>query len=249
MTNMQLPHSASSRHQGEALISARGVVKEFGRGDAKIRVLFGIDLDLYAGETTFIVGESGSGKTTLISILSAILTPEAGSVEVMGRDLTRDRASSLARFRRDSIGFVFQQFNLLPPLTATENASIPLLAARVPRREAQRRARALLDRLGIGPQSDSLPNTLSGGQQQRVAIARALVHEPRIVVCDEPTASLDAKAGREVMTLLRDIAVQPGRAVLIVTHDNRIFQYADRIIGLEDGRLISERRNHGEKVA
>jgi putative ABC transport system ATP-binding protein len=227
---------------GEALVTARGVVKEFGRGEAKVRILFGIDLDLFAGETTFIVGESGSGKTTLISILSAILTPDEGTVKALGRDLTGGKVSVLAQFRRDSIGFVFQQFNLLPPLTATENAAIPLLAAGVPRKEAERRARVLLDQLGIGRQADRLPNALSGGQQQRVAIARALVHEPKIVVCDEPTASLDANAGREVMEILHSIAAQPGRAVVIVTHDTRTFHYADRIVRLEDGKITSDRR-------
>jgi putative ABC transport system ATP-binding protein len=228
--------------RGETLVKARGIVKEFGRGEAKVRVLFGIDLDIYAGETTLIVGESGSGKTTLISILSAILTPEQGTVEALGSNLTAGKVSSLASFRRDSIGFVFQQFNLLPPLTATENAAIPLLAAGKPRREAEHCARELLQRLGIGAQAKRLPSELSGGQQQRVAIARALVHDPRIVVCDEPTASLDANAGQDVMGLLHDIAAQPGRAVLIVTHDTRTFHYADRIVRLEDGRISSDRR-------
>jgi putative ABC transport system ATP-binding protein len=242
MTDAAPTPAAVGHPHGEVLVRARGIVKTFGHGEAKVTVLFGIDLDLYAGETTFIVGESGSGKTTLISILSAILTPEAGTVAALGHDLTGGKVSSLAKFRRDSIGFVFQQFNLLPPLTATENAAIPLLAAGLPRREAERRARELLQQLGIGPQADRLPNAMSGGQQQRVAIARALVHNPRIVVCDEPTASLDAKAGQEVMAILHDIAAQPGRAVLIVTHDTRTFHYADRIVGLEDGRIISDRR-------
>lgn len=242
MTDPTPTAQTPSRPHGEAVIRARGIVKAFGRGEAKVTVLHGIDLEIFAGETTFIVGESGSGKTTLLSILSAILTPEEGMVEALGCDLTGGKVSSLALFRRVSIGFVFQQFNLLPPLTATENAAIPLLAAGVPRREAERRARALLERLGIGPQADHLPNQLSGGQQQRVAIARALVHDPRIVVCDEPTASLDAKAGQDAMGLLHDVAAQPGRAVVIVTHDTRTYHYADRIVSLEDGRITSDRR-------
>jgi len=229
--------------EGGPIISARGIVKEFGRGEARIRVLHGIDLDIQDGEMTFLIGESGSGKTTLISILSAILTADGGDVCALDRDISRARVAQLARFRREGVGFVFQQFNLLPVLTALENASVPLLAAGVPRKIAEGRARPLLDRLGIGAQANKLPNHLSGGQQQRVAIARALIHEPRIVVCDEPTASLDAKSGQAVMDLLREIAVQPGRAVMVVTHDARTYRYADRIICLEDGRITSDGRH------
>ena len=232
----------AAEQKGERLIQAAGVVKEFGSGEARVRVLDGIDLDIYAGETTFIVGESGSGKTTLISVLSAILTPESGLVEALGRHLTRRSVSSLSAFRRDSIGFVFQQFNLLPTLTALENASVPLLAAGVARREAEAQAFEMLKRLGLESQANKTPNEMSGGQQQRVSIARAIVHNPRIIVCDEPTASLDATSGRAVMELLQEVAVKPDRAVVIVTHDNRIYRYADRIIRLEDGRITSDRR-------
>jgi putative ABC transport system ATP-binding protein len=232
----------SAEQTSKRLIHAVGIVKEFGHGEARIRVLNEIDLDIFAGDTTFIVGESGSGKTTLISVLSAILTPEGGTVEVLGRMLTRQSVASLSAFRRDSIGFVFQQFNLLPTLTAVENASIPLLAAGVTRSHAELRAFDLLRRLGLESQANKTPNEMSGGQQQRVAIARALVHNPRIVVCDEPTASLDAKSGSAVMELLHEVAVHPDRAVVIVTHDTRIYHFANRIVRLEDGRITSDRR-------
>jgi putative ABC transport system ATP-binding protein len=229
-------------HDRKTVIRARGIIKDFGSGGAKIRVLHGIDLDIFGGEMTFLIGESGSGKTTFISILSAILTADGGEVEVFGEDISGTKISKLAKFRRETIGFAFQQFNLLPTLTALENASVALLAAGVSRKEAEAKAMAMLKRLGIETQAAKTPNQLSGGQQQRVAIARALVHEPRLVVCDEPTSSLDAKSGQAVIELLRDIAVQPDRAVLIVTHDARTYRFADRVIQLEDGRITSDRR-------
>lgn len=231
------------------LIRARGVSKSFGSGDARVQVLHGVDLDIFGGEITFLTGASGSGKTTLISILTAILTPDGGDISVLGRDVGRGRVSSLARFRRESVGFVFQQFNLLPTLTAVENASVPLLAAGVSRTIAEGKAKVLLERLGLSGQLRRLPNQMSGGQQQRVAIARALVHAPAIVVCDEPTASLDARSGQDVMDLLRTIALAPERAVLIVTHDARTYSYADRIVDLDDGRITSDRRNAAEEMA
>jgi putative ABC transport system ATP-binding protein len=217
-----------------------GVTKDFSVGDEVTRVLHGIDVSIKSGELTYLVGESGSGKTTLISIIAGILFPTTGTVGVFDTDLYKLTDSELARFRLGNIGFIFQQYNLLPTLTAAENAAVPLLAAGVKRADAVDRARALLDVLNIGPQADKYPKAMSGGQQQRVAIARALVHEPRLVVCDEPTAALDAKSGRRVMDLLRDVALAAGRAVIIVTHDNRIFDLADRILAMEDGRITSD---------
>lgn len=224
------------------LLAARGLVMEFGAGEARTRVLDDVDWEVGGGEMTFLVGESGSGKTTLISVLAGILTPTSGSVEAIGREITAMRGRELARFRRDKVGFVFQQFNLIPALTVAENAAIPLLAAGMSMREALLRVRPLLDRLEIGRFADRLPKLLSGGQQQRVAIARVLVHEPRLVICDEPTASLDARSGREVLELLRSAALEPERAVIIVTHDSRILEYADRITTIEDGRIVDDRR-------
>ena len=224
----------------ETAISARGVTRDFQAGQSTIRVLHGIDTDIRSGEMTYVVGESGSGKTTLISIMCGILYPTDGEVRVFGTDIYKLTDTELVNFRLTNIGFIFQQYNLIPSIDAAANAAVPLIAQGVPLDEARERAKMLLDRLNIGDQAEKLPRQLSGGQQQRVAIARALVHEPRLVVCDEPTAALDARSGRRVMDLLREVAVAPDRACIIVTHDNRIFDLADRIIVLEDGRITRD---------
>lgn len=221
-------------------ITINGIVKEFSAGSQMIRVLHGIDAEIRSGELTYLVGESGSGKTTMISIIAGILYPTDGSVSVFGQDIYSLTDNDLVRFRLSNIGFIFQQYNLIPTLTAAENASVPLVAAGMKRDEAVERGRQMLDKLNIADQAEKLPRQLSGGQQQRVAIARALVHEPRLVVCDEPTAALDAKSGRRVMDLLREVALAPERTVIIVTHDNRIFDLADRILVMEDGRITHD---------
>ena len=224
----------------EAAICTRGVTRDFKAGQNTITVLHGIDLDVRPGELTYLVGESGSGKTTLISIMCGILWPTLGDVRVFGTDIYALGDTELVEFRLQNIGFIFQQYNLIPSLDAASNASVPLIAQGMEREEARARAVAMLERLNIGDQAGKLTYQLSGGQQQRVAIARALVHEPRLVVCDEPTAALDAASGRRVMDLLRDVAVAPDRACVIVTHDNRIFDLADRILVLEDGRVTHD---------
>jgi putative ABC transport system ATP-binding protein len=224
-------------------ISVRGVAKDFPVGDDQIRVLHDINVDVNAGELTYLVGESGSGKTTLISIIAGILYPTEGRVQVFDTEIYDLSDNDLVRFRLANIGFIFQQYNLLPTLTAAENAAIPLIADGMKRTEAVERARVLLEKLNIANQADKYPRQLSGGQQQRVAIARALVHEPRLIVCDEPTAALDAKSGRRVMDLLREVALAEDRAVIIVTHDNRIFDLADRILAMEDGRITHDGRD------
>ncbi|QZD96343.1 ABC transporter ATP-binding protein [Qipengyuania gelatinilytica] len=218
-------------------ISTRGVTRDFKAGQQTITVLHGIDLDVKAGELTFLVGESGSGKTTLISIMCGILWPTLGEVKVFGTDIYDLSDDELVDFRLNNIGFIFQQYNLIPSIDAASNAAVPLIAQGMDRHDAREKAVAMLEKLNIGDQADKLPNQLSGGQQQRVAIARALVHEPRLVVCDEPTAALDAASGRRVMDLLREVAVAKDRACIIVTHDNRIFDMADRILVLEDGKV------------
>jgi putative ABC transport system ATP-binding protein len=223
-------------------ITVRGVIKDFGAGQTAVRALHGIDEEICPGELTFLVGESGSGKTTLISIIAGILYPSEGSVCVFGTEIYDLRENDLVKFRLANIGFIFQQYNLIPTLTAAENASVPLIAAGVAKPEAIERARATLERLNIGNLADRLPRQMSGGQQQRVAIARALVHNPRLVVCDEPTAALDAASGRRVMDLLREVALDESRAVIIVTHDNRVFDLADRILDMEDGRIVKDER-------
>jgi putative ABC transport system ATP-binding protein len=224
----------------QVAIEISDVVKEFGAGGQLVRVLHGITTNIYSGELTYLVGESGSGKTTLISIVAGILYPTEGGISVFGKDIYSLSDNNLVRFRLDTIGFIFQQYNLIPTLTAAENAAVPLVAAGMKRAAAVERGRAMLAKLNIADHSDKLPRQLSGGQQQRVAIARALVHEPRIVVCDEPTAALDAKSGRRVMDLLREVALASDRAVIIVTHDNRIFDLADRILVMEDGRITHD---------
>ncbi len=218
------------------------IVMEFQAGERMVRVLHGIDLALHLGELTMLVGPSGCGKTTLLSILSGILRPTSGEIWVLGESLTRMRDAERVRFRRRAIGFIFQQYNLLPSLTVAENAAIPLVAGGLSLEEAARKATPLLEQLGMKDHLLKYPRQLSGGQQQRVAIARALVHAPALVVCDEPTAALDAATGLTVMKLLRDASADVQRAVLVVTHDNRIFNLADRLISMEDGRILSDER-------
>ncbi|MBI1381084.1 MAG: ATP-binding cassette domain-containing protein [Planctomycetaceae bacterium] len=218
-------------------LRARGIVKGFGTGSARQEVLRGIDLDIEAGRTTFLVGPSGCGKTTLISILTGLLGTDGGSVELLGTALESLRPAQRVKLRADNLGFVFQQFHLISALDATENAAVPLLVQGVPAREAHHRAAELLERLGMGAHRAKYPRSLSGGQQQRVAIARALVHRPRLLVCDEPTASLDATTGREVMELFADLTRESGVTAVVVTHDNRIFHFADSIAHMADGRI------------
>lgn len=220
-----------------AAVVCRDVVKEFGMGDTKTIALSGVNLEVASGRMTLLVGPSGCGKTTLISIIAGLLDPTAGEVHVLGTAVHKLRGSQLVRFRANNIGFVFQQYNLLPALTAAENTAVPLIIAGKPRRAAVRRATELLEAVGLANRANSYPHQLSGGQQQRVAIARALINDPRLMVCDEPTAALDAKSGHTVMELLKQVAVQPGRAVIIVTHDSRVFDVGDNIIHMSDGRI------------
>jgi putative ABC transport system ATP-binding protein len=218
-------------------VDCRDVVKGFGSGEARVMALRGVTLQVNTGEMTLLVGPSGCGKTTLISAIAGMLTPDSGGIRVFGEDLERMSRRKLTAFRAGTVGFVFQQFNLLPALTCVENASIPLRVLGRPAGEANRRAAELLDRLGMAQHRDRFPGDLSGGQQQRVAIARALVHDPRLVVCDEPTASLDAANGQAAMALLRELAMKDGRAVIVVTHDERIYRFADRIAHMADGHI------------
>ena len=218
-------------------VQARGLAKIFRDGETDVPVLRDIDLDLPQGGMNFLVGPSGCGKTTLISVLAGILRPTSGTVHVFGTELGALAPYALARFRARTIGFIFQQFNLLPTLTAVENASVPLLIQGAARSVAECRSGALLEQLGLGSQLHKYPSQLSGGQQQRVAIARALVHEPQLVVCDEPTAALDAETGQVVVGLLRAFVARPDRCVIVVTHDDRIIRHADRLAMMDDGRI------------
>lgn len=218
--------------------SCRGLTKSYGIGPSRVMALRGIDLDVFQGELLMLVGPSGCGKTTLISILAAILDQDQGQCEVLGQNPRRMRESERVRFRGRSIGFVFQTFNLLPALSALENVAIPLLLNGQPRPRAMGRARQLLAAVGLAARADSPPAQFSGGQQQRIAIARALAHDPKLIVCDEPTSNLDHDTGREMMNLLRGLARDPARSLVVVTHDNRILAFADRIAHMDDGRIV-----------
>ena len=229
-------------------ISCHGVQKHYGEGETRIDALRGVDFDARFGELSFLVGPSGCGKTTLLCVIAGLLDRNEGNLTVLGRSLDGLADRDRVLFRRKNLGFVFQQYNLLPALTAAENVAVPLLAAEVPRKEALDRAKALLSRLGLGKRVQALPSKLSGGQQQRVAIARALVHEPRIVVCDEPTAALDHATGEAVMELLASNAVQPDRAVVVVTHDSRVFHHAHSIARMDDGKIVEVTRPNGSVV-
>jgi len=226
-------------------VTLRGVTKRYRTGGTVTTALSGVDLDIASGELLMLVGPSGCGKTTLISVAAGILDQDEGECLVFGEDLRALGQRRKTAFRGTNIGFVFQAFNLLPTLSVAENVAVPLLILGRPRGEALRRADELLERVGLAERRSARPNQLSGGQQQRVAIARALVHGPRLVVCDEPTSALDHDTGQKVMTLLREVALGPQRALVIVTHDTRIFPYADVIARMDDGRVSHVERGTG----
>ena len=231
----------------EIAVLCRNVTKVFGRGDTQVHALRGIDLEIRFGELTMLVGPSGSGKTTLLSVITGLLDASSGELVVLGRRPARLSQEELILFRRETLGFVFQQFNLIPALTAAENVAVPMMAAGVKRQQAVARGEEFLGTLGMAHRAHALPSELSGGEQQRVALARALVHQPKLVVCDEPTSALDGRTGHAVMELLSATAVRPDRAVIIVTHDSRIFDFADQIAHMDDGRItaLEENRKNG----
>jgi putative ABC transport system ATP-binding protein len=230
-------------------VRCRGVTKTYGAGDASVMALRGIDLDVRRGELLMVVGPSGCGKTTFISVIAGILDQDSGQCEVLGRDLKLMGQRERTRFRGTAIGFVFQLFNLLPALNAVENVSVPLLINGMARKNAEAHAKEILEAVNLGSRLDALPAKLSGGQQQRVAIARALVHEPKLILCDEPTSNLDHVTGRNMMELLRDVAKSPDRALIVVTHDPRIFEFADRIARMDDGKVVEVLEgNHKERL-
>jgi putative ABC transport system ATP-binding protein len=219
-------------------VEIRGVQKYFGTGDARVHVLRGVELDIRSGELLMMVGPSGCGKTTLISIVAGILDADMGVCRVLGQDVKSMSSAGKTEFRRNHIGFVFQAFNLIPALTLAENVSVPLILRNVARKEALEQAAAMLDRVGLGNRVNAMPTQLSGGQQQRVAIARALVIKPQLAVCDEPTSALDHENGRRVMEMLQKMASEEKTTLVVVTHDARIFGYADRIAKMNDGRVV-----------
>ena len=218
-------------------VKVRNVSKTFGTGDARTQALKGVNFDTRLGELLLIVGPSGCGKTTLLSIIAGTMEFEGGEIDVFENRLHAMTKPAITNFRRRDIGFIFQQFNLIPTLTCLENISVPLLLNGVRRRDAETRSADAMKRVGLETKIRETPTNLSGGQQQRVAIARALVHEPRLIICDEPTSALDKENGAKIMELLHDIAKSPTRSVIVVTHDTRIFRYADRMTEMEDGRV------------
>ncbi|MDD5274159.1 MAG: ABC transporter ATP-binding protein [Methylovulum sp.] len=219
-------------------IRCQNLVKIYETGDQQVVALNGVNLDIATGELMMLVGPSGCGKTTLISIIAGILDQTSGDCELFGENLLTLRSKDKLHFRAENIGFVFQAYNLLPSLTAAENVSVPLIINGVKRAEAERQAVTILDKVGLGARTTSLPAELSGGQQQRVAIARALIHNPRLIVCDEPTSALDHETGQNVMNLLKSVALDQERVLVIVTHDARIFNFADHIAEMDDGHIV-----------
>ena len=229
-------------------VFSRDVTKVFGHGDTQVHALRGIDLDIRLGELTMLVGPSGSGKTTLLSVITGLLDATSGELVVLGQRPAMLSGEDLILFRRKNLGFVFQQYNLIPALTAAENVAVPLLAGGVKRQQAVARGKELLATLSMAHRAHALPSELSGGEQQRVALARALIHEPKLIVCDEPTSALDGRTGHAVMELLSATAVRPDRALIIVTHDARIFDFADRIAHMDDGRIVHLEENRKNVV-
>jgi len=222
-----------------AAVRCRAVTKNYTVGDTVTRALRGVDLDVEAGELLMLVGPSGCGKTTLISVIAGILNQDEGECTVFGHDLHHMTDKERTTYRGRNIGFVFQAYNLIPTLTARENVAVPLLIGGTPRAEALKQAADFLDFVGLSDKIESLPTQLSGGQQQRVAVARSLVHQPKLIVCDEPTSALDQDTGHKIMGLFRSVARANDRALIVVTHDSRIYSFADRIAQMNDGRIES----------
>ncbi len=218
-------------------VHCENIVKVFGSGEGEVFALRGVTLDIQKGELLMIAGPSGCGKTTFVSILTAMLSFEEGKCEVLGQDIKKMSVDEKVKFRGESVGFVFQNFNLLPALSAVENVALPLMVNGMHRDDALKKAKAMLHAVGL-TKYESKPSNLSGGQQQKVAIARALVHEPQLVVCDEPTSSLDHASGEMIMQLLSQINREKGVSMIVVTHDNRIYKYATRMAHMEDGKII-----------
>jgi putative ABC transport system ATP-binding protein len=224
--------------RSHAAVRCRGLTKTFGEGDAAVRALRGVDLDVRRGEIFMLVGPSGSGKTTLLSVIAAMLDQDSGRCEVLGREVEQMDELARARFRRDCIGFVFQGFNLLPALSAAENVAVPLIIAGARRQRALEISRDVLDRVGLSHRADKMPAQMSGGERQRIAVGRALVHGPGLVIGDEPTSNLDHETGHRVMQLLDEVARAPDRGVIVATHDPRILPFADRMGRMEDGSIV-----------
>jgi putative ABC transport system ATP-binding protein len=232
----------------QPIVSLRAVTKTYAEGASAVVALRGIDLEVNAGELVLLMGPSGSGKTTLLSIMGCILRATSGSVQIAGREVSGLSEKELPRLRLKHIGFVFQGFNLFPTLTAAENVELMLDLKGIRGAAARQRAGELLEQVGVGDRSNGFPSDLSGGQKQRVAIARALAGDPQILLADEPTAALDSQIGRSVLAMMRELAHARDRAVVIVTHDPRLLEFADRIVTMEDGLITSSSRPPAEAL-
>jgi putative ABC transport system ATP-binding protein len=219
------------------IVTIERMIKDFPTGDGSFRALDEVSVTINQGEMVAIMGPSGSGKSTLMTMIGLLDTPTSGRYVLDDEDVSNLSRLEQARIRNRKLGFVFQNFNLLPRLNALQNVELPLVYARVDGRERRRRAQAALEAVGLGHKLTNLPTTLSGGQKQRVAIARALVHNPAIILADEPTGALDTRTGAEILSLFRDLNREQGRTIVVVTHDPEIGRHMDRVIGLRDGRL------------
>ncbi len=222
----------------QLLYELRGVAKTYGATETLVRAVDGIDLEIAEGEFIVIVGPSGSGKSTLLQLLGALDRPSAGTVSFENRDLGTSGDRALAELRLRTLGFIFQQFNLVPTLSALENVELAMAPMKPTAAERQRRARELLERVGLSPRADHLPSQLSGGEQQRVAIARALANEPDVLLADEPTGNLDSRTGEEILALLYRLWEETGITVVLITHDQAIAQTAPRVLTMADGRIV-----------
>jgi putative ABC transport system ATP-binding protein len=231
-----------------AIVELENLTKIYGKGATAVTALKDTNFTLNAGEFVAVMGPSGCGKSTLLHLVGGLDNPSSGRVFLNDQDVSQMNDSQLTEIRRRQIGFIFQFFNLIPVLTAVENAALPLILDGMKRSEAHNKATSWLQKVGLADRSNSRPDQLSGGQQQRVAIARALTAEPKLVLADEPTGNLDSRAADEIAALLRQIADEWGRAVLMVTHDPRIAAYADRIIFLKDGTVVDDTRLNGQMV-
>lgn len=219
-------------------IEVKNLIKTYGSGEVAVNALKGVDLEVSTGELLMLLGASGSGKTTLISVIGCILSATSGSCKILGGETIGLSQNNLQKIRLENIGFIFQGFNLFPALTVQENVEIALDLKGIRGSKACKVAAELLEKVGLKEKLKTLPANLSGGQKQRVAIARALAGEPPIILADEPTAALDSTSGKLIMDLLKELAGEQNRAVVVVTHDNRIFEYADRIVHIDDGRIL-----------
>ncbi|WP_346926997.1 ABC transporter ATP-binding protein [uncultured Arthrobacter sp.] len=230
-----------------SVVSVEDVSKTFGSGHTAVTAVDHVSLSVDAGDIVLVMGPSGSGKTTLLSMIGTLMSPTTGRILISGQDTSALGPAQLSRLRLKEFGFVFQTFNLLSALTAEENVMIPLITAGIPRKEARAKARTALEQLELGHRVRNLPRDLSGGEKQRVAIARSLANDPRLILADEPTANLDAKTGQDVILLLCETACRENRAVIIVSHDQRLRTAAKRVITIEDGRLTAEERGEHDR--